>query len=479
MKQFSQQLHKKATTTVTLQAAERRELRERVVAYMEYHPLPAELRAKQKSVQVTPVTTEAFAVVKIPFRVLFKYGALATAFVFVTLPFMAQNAIPGDSLYAVKVQFNEELRSTLTFDSLQKVEWETERLNRRLAEARLLASEGRLTEVVEAEVAAAVRTHTENAKREIEVLRTKDADEATIASIALDTTLEVQAVVLKEEEETTTALSIASEEGVSSKTMNSLIADAIDESRDRSIEPGASSTLPAYDKLMARVEQNTTRVYELRSVLGDSVSAEEQANVTRRIEDLERSVESVIILVETDEQAARHSLVEVLQRSQRLILFINELVVAKAVDINTLVPVVLTSEEKSANIASSTESLADKMAQIESSLATVTDEAVVEKVQAGQTTVLELKLKMASSTDEYEAFVAVSQEAHALADDMLILLEHYYTPLPVANEEAAVIEIETTEERSATSELPEQGSNSTEQVNPAVSTTSPEVIDSL
>ena len=90
------------------------------------------------------------------------------------------------------------MRSTLALSPYEKIEWETERLNRRIAEARLLASEGRLTDEVEAEVAAAVKTHTENAKREIEVLRGEDEEEATLATIALNTTLEVQATSLKE-----------------------------------------------------------------------------------------------------------------------------------------------------------------------------------------------------------------------------------------------------------------------------------------
>ena len=46
MKRFSEQLYKKSTS-VKLQAAEKRELRERLVSYMEYHPLPAEMKTKK------------------------------------------------------------------------------------------------------------------------------------------------------------------------------------------------------------------------------------------------------------------------------------------------------------------------------------------------------------------------------------------------------------------------------------------------
>lgn len=427
MKKFSQQLQKKATSTVTLQAAERRELRERVVSYMEYHPLPATTQAKTPLKQSSSVIAEPFTMVAFPFHTIFKYGTLAAVFVFIAVPYLAQNTVPGDALYAVKVQFNEELRSILTFDSVEKVEWETERLNRRLAEARLLANEGRLTEVVEAEVAAAVRTHTESAKREIAVLRTKDADEATIASIALDTTLEVQAAALKGNGETVALMALQDEESVAAKTTNNLIAEAIDASRESNVQAEASSTLPAYVKLMARVEQNTTRMYELRDVLAEAVSTEELAGVTRRIEDVERSIQEVILLAETDEQAARQLLVEVLQRSQRVIVYINEAVVAKTVDIDTLVPVVLTSEEEKMQIASTTAMLIEKMNHIASTTDTITDERIIEKVRAGEQIINSLMAQMASSSEQYEAFVLFATEATVIADDLLMLMQNNQT----------------------------------------------------
>ena len=99
MKQFSEQLHKKATTTVKLQAAEKRELRERLVAYMEYHPLPAAMKAPASKPRAEQVASEAFTMVKVPFHALFKYGAIAAAFVLVVIPFVAEKAVPGDARF--------------------------------------------------------------------------------------------------------------------------------------------------------------------------------------------------------------------------------------------------------------------------------------------------------------------------------------------------------------------------------------------
>lgn len=424
MKRFSEQLHSKANT-VKLRAAEKRELRERLVAYMEYHPLPADMKAVKKELaQKAPAAnmlTEAFTTVSIPFSLIFKSSAVAAALVLVVVPFMAERSVPGDTLYAVKVQFNEELRSSLTFDTYQKVEWETERLNRRIAEARLLASEGRLTEEVEAEVAQAVKTHTENAQKEIDVLRGEDVDGATIAAIALDTILEVQSNSLRG-----TDVNDGAEEGGGHQT--DLIANVIDQSRTESGAKNASSTVPAYDKLMARVEQNTTRIYELRDVVIESAEETQLADVNRRIEDLDRAIAEAIELVEEDDMAARQALVAVLQRTQRLIVFMSELQVSKNVDIETVVPVELTEEEKDVAMTKVVKDIQAKLTLIEAALLRVENINVFEKVELSVATIAGF-LEVSKTTKDYAVFVELAEDAKALADDTLGILEQYAEPI--------------------------------------------------
>lgn len=428
MKQFSQQLHKKATT-VKLRAAEKRDLRDRLVSYMEYHPLPAEMQQttkKRQPAKASPTpASEPFTTFSIPFATLFKSSAIAVALVLVAVPVLAERAVPGDTLYAVKVRFNEELRSTLTFDSYQKVEWETERINRRIAEARLLASEGRLTEAVETEVAEAVRNHAENVQREIEVLRSQDADDATIASITLDSTLEAQSTSLKGDEDDTTSMVAANQD---TTRPTSLIASAIDESRAEATRSTPTSTLPAYDKLMARVEQNTTRIYELRTTLQNLVSEEKLAEVDRRIADIERSGAEIMEQVSTEDLSARQALIEVLQRTQRLIVYMTELEVSETVDIDSLVPMILTDEEEQAEALRLTTALDERMSRIESLEARVTDEAVLEKVAVASSSLQALIKKMTLSSTEFTTFQKVANEALELANDTLILLERQLVP---------------------------------------------------
>ena len=431
MKQFSQQLHKKATTTVTLQAAERRELRERLVTYMEYHPLPAELQEKAAAKAKKNLTqNDPFMVVKVPFLPLFKYSFVAVAMVLVVMPIVAERAIPGDTLYAVKVQFNEELRGKLTFGGYQKIEWETERLNRRIAEARLLASEGRLTEDVGLRMAQAVKTHTENAKREIDALRSEDADAAMIASITLDTTLEAQANSFINRADGTGEVSM-----LTTARPTDLIASAINESRE--MARGETAAVPAYGKLLARVELNTTRLYELRTVVSRLTTSEQLAEVTRRIEDVERSMSQAIAQVETDEALARQTLVDAMQRSQKIIVFMAQLQMSQAIDIESLVPVVLTVEEEQAFMADTLSLIQVKLQEIEESVESVEDEALQEKIMFAYSTIADTVELMAASTTDYQAFIMYARDAQALADDTILLLRQFnngQSNAPVENE---------------------------------------------
>lgn len=457
MKRFSEKLNAKAST-VKLRAAEKRDLRERLTSYMEYHPLPAEMKeAKVVANQnLTSLVAEPFQTFSIPFAAIFKSSAFAAVLLVIIVPFVAEKSVPGDALYAVKVQFNEELRSTLTFDTYQKVEWETERLNRRIAEARLLASEGRLTEDAEADVAKAVRTHSANAQREIEELRVEDEDAATIASIALDTTLELQSSSLKGGEEV--AVSQKDMEGVDNSV--DLIAVAIDESRTNSDEITSTTTAPAYDKLTAKVEQNTTRIYELLTALEKIATEEELADIVRRSEDINRAMAEAIEIKESDELGSRLRLVSVLQSTQRLVVYMTELEVIKTIDIETLIPVVLTEEEEVEEQNSVIDDLNQKSQEIEMLLKNIDDEEIISKVRFVQDRIDFNLVRMSSSSKNFAAHTVFAKEGIALADDALALLRQQI------DSDSAVEEIVEEKTSTTTEEVNEelQAASSTEEV---------------
>ncbi len=473
MKRFSEQLHKQAQT-VKLKKSEQADLRERLVSYMEYHPLPASMKAADvsynKKATRTSVLTDSFAQYAIPYQALFKFGSVAAVFIVLIVPFMAERTVPGDTLYAVKVQFNEEVRSTLTWGSYEKVEWETERLNRRIAEARLLADEGLLTPEAEAEVAAAVKVHSDNAKREIEVLRASDADEATIATIAFDSSLQVQAQVLQEGVDST----------ASSSSAHGLISEAIDESLEKPVSTEVAA-VPAYGKLMARVELNTTRVQELRDSLAGVVTDQGLVDVNRRIDDINRAITDAVTLAQNPdtELEARTALVDVLTRTQKLIVFMTDLEVREQVGIEAVVPVVLTNDEMTIDRSKRTSELNEAIVKITSVIEADTASALTEKLIDTNEKLVAAQQQL-SATTNYKEFVQLSNNALALAKDSLQLVanEGYKIPEP-ADVTATSTEASVEDTATSTDEVIEGEGGVPVAVSTTTSSTTPVEIDTL
>ncbi len=78
--------------------------------------------------------------------------------------FAAQDALPGDILYPVKIGINEEVHAALAFSAEADARWEVERASRRLEEAEQLAMRNRLDAQAEAAVAARFERHADRAR---------------------------------------------------------------------------------------------------------------------------------------------------------------------------------------------------------------------------------------------------------------------------------------------------------------------------
>lgn len=413
MKRFSEQFYTKAKS-VKLQAVEREELRKRIVSYMEYHPIEGVV-AKASTKKATESPYQSF--IQLPISMIAKFSAMAAALVLVVVPMMAEQSVPGDKLYAVKVRFNEEVISTLKLTPYEKVEWETERLNRRIAEARLLANEGKLTEEVEAEIVAAVQEHTESVEAGIEAMRADDADQAVLASIELSTTLQTQSDALQEVEGATMALAMAEATPASDNSTQKL-SDVINASLTKQ-EGADQSAVPAYEKIMARVEVNTTRAYELLNSRDFSNDEKRRQDISRRLEDVNRTIERSNGLRGQNDTLASESLLDALQRTKKIIVFLSDAGVTT--DIDSIVPIEYTNEELNQQLVVLNESVEQKI-EIITTLSPqvstdVSDKAlyVIDAVKSNQQSI-------ASSTEPMTS-VALARESVAMLDDILRIFE--------------------------------------------------------
>ncbi len=370
MKKFAEQFKKQAEKA-KLSAYERDDLRARLLSYMEYHPLP-EGRRNVATVGHNSAGKGALPMWQNSWYLGRMIGSVAVLFL-VIVPALAEKALPGDVLYPVKVRFNEELRSAMNSSPYQQVEWETERLERRLAEAQLLAESGRLTPAAEAEVADAIKEHSQAVLASIETIRASDTEDAALAKMSLSSALEVSAEVW-------TNMDI--EKGASS-TLSSAVSAA-----RANVGPAADQV--SYSKLQSRVEAETTRAYEYLQSL-EQVSETEKSDIRRRLTDVQVKMDNAAKLKEEDEEAAIRLLTEALGSTRKLISFITNLDVRRNVSIEELVPITPTAEEKGAVVS---QKLADAS-------------ALVAQVKAGLN-------QLSSNSNDHEAISATVEQYDAL-----------------------------------------------------------------
>jgi len=190
MKTLKQQLDE-ATQHVALTKDEKADMRARLVEYMEYKPIRRE----------APNTQPARRIKSLPFfRVHHLSGALIIALVVTSSTFgmsmAAGGALPGDLLYGVKVNINEEIKTALLTSEESRVAWERERAERRLTEASQLAAEGRLDGEKQEQVSQLFAEHTEAVVEQVLAFEESDPVLAAEVSSEFEGSLDAHEAVL-------------------------------------------------------------------------------------------------------------------------------------------------------------------------------------------------------------------------------------------------------------------------------------------
>ncbi len=377
MKSFESDIKKLAEKT-RLKAVEREAIRERVLSYMEYHPLKKESNVSVS--RLSSLTHEDFIYITWDsFWVRVTSGALAFILI-VGVPLLAERSVPGDILYLVKTGVNEGIQTQFATSPYEKVELETKLIERRIAEARLLASEGKLTTEVEAQIAETVKGHADAVQSGLAELRESDVDGAAIAEIVFNSSLEVQSAVL---------------EMSGSTTPSTALLDMVNTVRDE-VASDVHPTAPSYDGLLARIELETTRSYELFESVKEDATPEEITDIERRLADIDRSIVGAKELKEVDETGAVNSLTSVLGLIQKLISFMTDIDVRESVTLESLVPVVLTPEERTRIVTDRLALINAKIGEVDMQIASITDDGLREKMVFVRE---EINVHVASTTD--------------------------------------------------------------------------------
>ena len=97
----------------------------------------------------------------------------------------AENALPGDPLWSVKVGVDERLAGMLATDDQAQAQWDLAAIQTRLGEAQQLSSKGALTAQTEADLADNLNVHVDDLSARVATLqRTGQAQAA--ATLAAD-----------------------------------------------------------------------------------------------------------------------------------------------------------------------------------------------------------------------------------------------------------------------------------------------------
>lgn len=122
-------------------------------------------RVIREYVAMKPLTTPQITTTSLSyswFSIAYRPIAAALAFVMIFgsgVSYAAEGALPGDALYSVKTHIIEPAKVALATNAEAKAEVQIELAERRIEEATVLASEGRLDEETENELTAAFEAH--------------------------------------------------------------------------------------------------------------------------------------------------------------------------------------------------------------------------------------------------------------------------------------------------------------------------------
>lgn len=226
---------KRLLSSYRLSADERASLRARIVATME--SLPAVRNREELRLPLQGAHTWA-SLIKTSFTTPLSYRYLMTIVLLLALlagggtSLAAEQALPGDALYPVKVDIMEPLRATVAFSSAAKAKWEARVAERRLEEGEVLLANAGLSQDTKAAIEQRFLAASAKAKANIATVRERDAAAAAFIESDFETSLKTHRFIIERLDDDTSR-----EESSSLRAIIDL-----QFSSGSSMDPGATST---------------------------------------------------------------------------------------------------------------------------------------------------------------------------------------------------------------------------------------------
>jgi hypothetical protein len=132
------------------------------------------------------------------FSLLMKFSSVAAVAVIVigSTLYAAGNALPGDLLYPLKVNINEEVKGFFIIGDSNNVAWSEEKVSQRLQEAETLATEGKLDANTQAELGGYFEENIKEFNQRLDEIKKTDLAAAATASAHFETVLKVHQALL-------------------------------------------------------------------------------------------------------------------------------------------------------------------------------------------------------------------------------------------------------------------------------------------
>lgn len=225
----------KAWQNVKLSESARHRIEENLTQYVAFHGVADAVREEEvsRSIEREPQNS-IFGISSIRH---FRFNTMTALILIAVLvgggtSFAAEGALPGDMLYPIKVEVNEEVKGAFAFGSEADARLQAKLVAERLEEAEELAAEGMLTAEVAAEIEARMKAHAESARTEsAEAEANGDSETAATIRAELVATLDAYANILSKFNATAT-----------NTGTNALIIE-VENERDETVEAQATATI--------------------------------------------------------------------------------------------------------------------------------------------------------------------------------------------------------------------------------------------